>query len=62
MGLAYRVVYEIEGSETTIEWSWGEIDGAALRNRPKNRGLRINERKRKTEREAEILTRIPGQS
>lgn len=48
LGFSYRVVYEIEDSETTIEWSWGEIDEAALRDRPKDRGLTINARKRKT--------------
>lgn len=48
LGFSYRLVYEINGSETTIEWSWGEIDNAALRERPKDRGLVINGRKRKT--------------
>jgi len=48
LGFSYRVVYEIEGSETTIEWSWGEIDKAALRDRPKDRNLTINARGRKT--------------
>lgn len=48
LGFSYRLVYEIDNSETAIEWSWGEIDDVALRDRPKDRGLVINGRKRKT--------------
>lgn len=48
LGFSYRLVYEIDNSETTIEWSWGEIDDVACRDRPKDRGLVINGRKRKT--------------
>jgi hypothetical protein len=41
-------VYEIDNSETAIEWSWGEIDDVSRRDRPKDRGLVINGRRRKT--------------
>jgi len=48
LGFSYRLVYEIDDSETAIEWSWGEIVNTALRERPKERGLVINGRRRKT--------------
>ncbi|MBQ5948281.1 ATP-dependent endonuclease [Massilia sp. ST3] len=48
LGFSYRLFYEIAGVETTIEWSWGEIDDISLRDKPKDRGLSINGRKRKT--------------
>ena len=37
LGFSYRLVYEIGDSETAIEWSWGEIDDVACRERPKDR-------------------------
>ncbi|MCS4297501.1 MULTISPECIES: AAA family ATPase [Acinetobacter] len=48
LGFSYRFLYEIDDTEISIEWSWGEIDNAALRERPKDRGLIINGRKRST--------------
>lgn len=48
LGFSYRLVYEIDNTETSIEWSWGEIDNTALRERPKDRGLIINGKERKT--------------
>ncbi|WP_231561866.1 hypothetical protein [Nitrosococcus oceani] len=58
LGFSYRVVYKIEGSETT-KWSWGEIDDAALRNRPKDRGFwLLNGRKRKTVGKTQVLDKV----
>lgn len=45
---SYKLIYEIEGSETTIEWSWGEIQDPTLNDYPKVRSLSINGQKRKT--------------
>jgi predicted ATPase len=48
LGFSYRLQYEIEDSVTSIEWSWGEIDDEELRDKPKDRSLKINGKERKT--------------
>ena len=56
LGFSYRLQYEIGGSVTTIEWSWGEIDELLLRDTPKDRWLAINSRKRTTIEKREYQT------
>lgn len=48
LGFSYRLVYEIGGMPSTIEWSWGEIDDKELLKKPKDRALKINGEVRKT--------------
>lgn len=48
LGFSYRLEFEIDDSATIIEWSWGEIDNVGLRDKPKDRQLKINNRTRKT--------------
>ena len=48
LGFSYRLEFEIDGSATCIEWSWGEIEDKDLRDKPKDRQFIINSKKRKT--------------
>ena len=48
LGFSYRLEYEIDGTPSTIEWSWGEIDDKELLQKPKERELKINGEIRKT--------------
>ncbi|QNX11263.1 AAA family ATPase [Acinetobacter seifertii] len=48
LGFSYRFVYEIDDTEISIEWSWGEIYNPTLRERPKERSLVINGHNRRT--------------